>query len=196
MIGKQDDPSGGSPHILFPYLAMGWGSRASGPTALAVGDRCTASQETSTVPISASMCSLREVLILAQLAGWHPLPVLQTWAAFLSCYLTPLSACGIQEHIGLLGKTMFYKSKCVQPELTVTLAATHTMKPRTVFMASGVQGRGTSSGSQDNQGVSELVTQTVQGRSSDKVRPLTNAKGFHLQDVVLPMYQTSHLLAE
>lgn len=138
-----------SPHsLLIPGYRL-WGSQASGPTALAARERSLASPEISTVPISASMCNLTEALILAQLARWHPLPVLQTWAAFLGCYLTPLSARGVQEHIGLLGKTMFYKSKRMQPELTVTLAAAHTMKPWTLFMASDVQEPGTSSGSQD-----------------------------------------------
>lgn len=111
-----------------------------------------ASRESSTVPISVSMGSLTEALILTQLAGWHPLPVLQTWAAFLGCYLTPLSAGGIQEHLGLLGKMVFYKSKRTRPEHTVTLAAMHTMKPWTLFMACGIrEPEGTSSGSQDIQ---------------------------------------------
>lgn len=74
------------------------------------------------------MCHLREALILTQLAGWHLLPVLQMSAAFPGCYLTPLSASGIQEHIRLLGKKMFCKSKSMWPELMVTPEAVCTVK--------------------------------------------------------------------
>lgn len=48
---------------------------------------------------------------------------------------------------------MFYKNKRMQLELMVTLAALHTMKPWTLFMTSGVQELGTSSGSQDKQSI-------------------------------------------
>lgn len=50
-------------------------------------------------------------------------------------------------------KMMFYKNKRMQLELMVTLAALHTMKPWTLFMTSGVQELGTSSGSQDKQSI-------------------------------------------
>lgn len=111
--------------MLFSYPAAGWGSRALGLSALAAGERSMASGETPAVPISVSMGSVTEALILTQLAGWHPLPVLQTRAAFLGCYLTPLSAGGVQEHTGLLGKMIFCKSKCTRPEHTVTLSHAH-----------------------------------------------------------------------
>lgn len=107
--------------------------------------------EISIIPTLIFMLNLREALILTQLAGWHPLPVLWMSAAFPGCYLTPLSASGIQEHVGLLGKVMFYKSKCMQPDLMVTLADVHTMKFWTLFMASCVWEHGMSSSRQDNQ---------------------------------------------
>lgn len=47
--------------------------------------------------------------------------------------------------MGLLGKMMFCKSKCMRPELMVTLEATCTMKPWTFLMASDTQEPGTSS---------------------------------------------------
>lgn len=117
-------------------------------------------------PTSISTCSVREALILTQLAGWHPLPVLQTSAAFPGCYLTPLSASGIQEHIRLLGKMIFCKSKCTRPELMVTLEAMCAVKPWTSLMASDTQEPGTSSAVKMTSpltGSSELVTQIVRG---------------------------------
>lgn len=130
-----------SSHIWL-QAGPSWASRQP---ALAAGEKSVTFLEISIIPTLISRCSLRETLILTQLAGWHPLPVLRMSAVFPGCYPTPLSASGIQEHIGLLGKVMFYKSKHMRPDLTVTLAAVRTLKPWTLFMASGIQEPGTSS---------------------------------------------------
>lgn len=143
------------PEALTTFSSHSWlqagPSQASGLPALAAGVISVTSSEISTIPMSIAMCSLREVLILTQLAKWRPLPVLRTSAAFLDCYLTPISARGIQEHNRLLGKMMFCKSKRMRLRLMVTLAAMCSMKPLTFLMASGIQELGMSSGSQDNQ---------------------------------------------
>lgn len=113
--------------IVSWLLALpSWTSRTPG---LAAGERSMSFPVISTVPTLMSMSSLREATILTQLAGWHPLPALQMSAAFLGCYLTLLSASGVQEHMGLPGKVMFYKSKCKRPELMVTLAACTQWRP-------------------------------------------------------------------
>lgn len=116
------------------------------------------------------MCHLREALIHTQLAGWHLLPVLQMSAAFPGCYLTPLSASGIQEHIRLLGKRMFCKSKSMWPELMVTLEAVCKTKPLAFLMASSVQEAGRAPAAEITSPLtdtSELVTQIVRGCSAD-----------------------------
>lgn len=148
---EAERPIRGSPHILFLFLATSWafaGFRTTCPACW--GEKYYFPGDFHGPHLNLTF-SLREAWIFTQQAGWHPLPVLRTSATITSCYLTPLSASGIQEHIRLLGKMMFCKSKPMRPELTVTLAAVCTVKHWAFLMASGIREPGKSSSSSDNQ---------------------------------------------